>query len=57
MKKLPLDLSAIPTPAQQLREARKRLKTTKTYENAVDVQRAERELADWRRVNIKEVKE
>jgi hypothetical protein len=39
-----------------LREAKARLEQTKTYENAVEVQRAERQLRDWRKLNIKEVK-
>jgi hypothetical protein len=43
------------TPAEALREARERLAKVKTYENAVEVQRAERQLRDWRKLNIKEV--
>jgi hypothetical protein len=42
-------------PAKVLREARERLGKVKTYENAVEVQRAERQLRDWRKLNIKEV--
>lgn len=45
------------SPAQPLREAKARLDKVKTCENAVEVQRAERQLRDWRKLNIKEVKE
>ncbi len=40
--------------ARVLREAKARLEKVKTYENAVEVQRAERQLRDWRKLNIKE---
>jgi hypothetical protein len=57
MKLLPSKPSAKSSsePAQVLREAKAHLEKAKTYENAVEVQRAERQLRDWRKLNIKEV--